>query len=114
MYHPYFRGKQFELIAIRETAPLMAKHGFVPIIEPVREGLSGLDRTLKAVCDAKGSAIVIVNPYHGDHAGKGEDISSLLGKKFLDKNGIAAGILLKESTQVCILEVWAGACVAFC
>jgi hypothetical protein len=47
MYHPYFRGKQFELITIRETAELMAGAGFVPIIEPVKEALKGLENTLK-------------------------------------------------------------------
>lgn len=52
MYHPYFRGKQYELITVRETADLMAASQFVPIIEPVKESLGGLERTLKAVCDA--------------------------------------------------------------
>ena len=47
MYHPYFRGKQFELITIRETADLMARANFVPIIEPVKEALKGLERCLK-------------------------------------------------------------------
>ena len=46
MYHPYFRGKLFELITIRETADVLAKSGFVAIIEPVKEALSGLQRTL--------------------------------------------------------------------
>lgn len=95
MYHPYFRGKQFELIAIRETAGLLATAKFVPIIEPVKETLSGLNRTLKAICEASGSAVVIVNPFHGDHAEDGAEISSLLKDSFLDKGGIAAGILLR-------------------
>ncbi len=96
MYHPYFRGKQFELIAIRETAALLAGSGFVPIIEPVRETLNGLGRTLSAICEADGKAIVIVNPYHGDHAEDGAGISALLKKDFFDQPGITAGILLKE------------------
>lgn len=100
MYHPYFRGKQFELITIRETAGLLAASGFVPIIEPVREALSGLDRTLKAVCDDDGHAIVIVNPYHGDHSDDGINISSLLEKGFLGNDSIAAGILLKEDMAI--------------
>lgn len=100
MYHPYFRGKQFELITIRETATLMANSGFTPIIEPVREGLSGLERTLNAVCEAKGSAIVVVNPYHGDHADDGESISVLLNENFLDKEGVSAGILLTGGVSV--------------
>nr|WP_072144010.1 sce7725 family protein [Citrobacter freundii] len=45
MYYPYFRGKQFELLAIRDTANVMAEAGFTPIIEPVREALNGLERT---------------------------------------------------------------------
>ena len=68
MYRPYFRGKQYELITIRETADLLAKANFVPIIEPVKETLSGLTRALKAICDANGKVIVVVNPFHGDLA----------------------------------------------
>jgi hypothetical protein len=100
MYHPYFRGKQFELIAIRESATIMADAGFVPIIEPVREALKGLERALTAVCEAGGQAIVIVNPFHGDHAENGLSISSLLEEGFLDKDGINAGILLKNDMSV--------------
>lgn len=77
MYHPYFRGKQFELIAIRETAALLADSDFVPIIEPVKETLNGLKRALTAINDANGSAIVIINPYHGDHSEDGAEISTL-------------------------------------
>lgn len=96
MYHPYFRGKQFELITIREMAPLMAASGFVPIIEPVREALKGLERALTEICKAEGKAIVIVNPLHGDHADDGVGISALLESGFLDKGGITAGILLQN------------------
>lgn len=78
----------------------MAKAGFVPIIEPVKETLNGLDRALKAVCEAKGRAIIVVNPYHGDHAGDGAGISALLKEKYLGKPGIGAGILLTNSMDV--------------
>ena len=71
MYYPYFRGKQYELSAIREAAGTLAKASFVPIIEPVRKPLTGLARTITAVSDAGGKAIVIVNPQHGDHRDDG-------------------------------------------
>ncbi len=100
MYYPYFRGKQFELITIREMAPLMAASGFVPIIEPVREALKGLERALTEICTAEGKAIVIVNPFHGDHAEDGVSISALLKKGFLDKGGITAGILLQNDMDI--------------
>lgn len=100
MYHPYFRGKQYELIAIRETAPLLAKSKFVPIIEPVKEALGGLERALKAVCDAKGEVVVIVNPYHGDHREDGAGISTLLQDGYLENASVGAGILLKKDMSV--------------
>jgi hypothetical protein len=100
MYHPYFRGKQFELITIRETARLLAESKFVPIIEPVRESLGGLKKTLKSVSDARGRAIVIVNPYHGDHQEDGTSITGLLQDGCLDRNAIAAGILMRRDMSV--------------
>ncbi|HVL09379.1 MAG TPA: sce7725 family protein [Burkholderiaceae bacterium] len=100
MYHPYFRGKQFELITIREMAPLLADQKFVPIIEPVRESLGGLKKTLQAICDAGGRAIVIVNPYHGDHQEDGTNITSLLQDDYIGKEAIAAGILLRSDMDV--------------
>jgi hypothetical protein len=99
MYHPYFRGKQFELLTIRDTAKLMAEHNFVPIIEPVKESLGGLEKALKAVCDANGQAIIIVNPYHGDHQENGTGISQLLQKGIFG-GAISAGILLRSNIKL--------------
>ena len=58
MYYPYFRGKQFELIAIRESARVISDSGFVPIIEPVRESLVGLNKALKSLTELNAEAIV--------------------------------------------------------
>lgn len=96
MYYPYFRGKQNELLTIRESASSLAVSGFVPIIEPVKEALGGLARALDAVCRAEGEAIVIVNPKYGDHSDNGESISSLLRRQFVDQQNVSAGILLED------------------
>lgn len=100
MYHPYFRGKQYELITIREMASILQEADFCPIIEPVKETLNGLSRTLKAVAEVEGRAIVIVNPHHGDLSESGERLTELLQEKFLDLPGISAGILLKPNMSV--------------
>lgn len=100
MYHPYFRGKQFELITVRETAPILAAAQFKPIIEPVRESLGGLQKALDAVVEAKGNAVVIVNPYHGDLSEAGGELTKLLQNKYLDLPSISAGILLKHDTTL--------------
>jgi hypothetical protein len=96
MYHPYLRGKQYELITVREMASLMKEVDFRPIIEPVREGLNGLEKALQAVADVDGKAVLIVNPHHGDLSDDGAPLSKLLKDKFLDLPGISAGILLKS------------------
>ncbi|MDX9997208.1 MAG: sce7725 family protein [Phenylobacterium sp.] len=100
MYHPYFRGKQYELITIRENAQRLAKAGFLPIIEPVRESLGGLQKALKAVCEAKGKVVVVVNPHYGDHSAGGDSISTLLADGFLDTPGVEAGVLLKNGMSL--------------
>ena len=63
MYHPYLRGKQYELATIRETAELLAQMKFVPIVEPVQESLNGLERTLKAISDVQGQAPAEFKPF---------------------------------------------------
>jgi hypothetical protein len=98
MYHPYFRGKQYELITVREMAMLMKGAGFCPIIEPVQDTLSGLQKSLGAVVVAQGRAIVVVNTHHGEMSGDGESVSELLKKGFFGLPGVAAGILLKENS----------------
>lgn len=99
MYHPYFRGKQYELLTIRENAALLAASHFVPIIEPVKEAITGLDRALVAVREARGRAIVIVNPHHGEHGPQGMGISRMLSERFPERE-ISPAILLKEETTV--------------
>src|SRR6185369_1382360 len=74
-----------------------------PVIEPVKESLGGLDKALAAMCDAGGKAIVIVNPHYGSHSSDGESISALLKDRFLSREEIAAGILMK--TEMSTAEV---------
>lgn len=66
MYYPYFRGKQYELVAIRECAALVAENNFVPIIEPVKDSLSSLKRTLDELTKHNAQFVLIVNPKFGD------------------------------------------------
>lgn len=99
MYFPYFRGKQFELLTIRETSHLLAASQFVPIIEPVREALGGLQKALKAVVDQNARAIVIVNPRCGDHQEDGAGIRAALQEAGAP-GSLAAGILLTSTMRV--------------
>lgn len=100
MYYPYFRGKQNELITIRENAELLSSVGFVPIIEPVKENLSGLKRALDSIVEKSGNAVVIVNPFHGEISDNGQSLSELLAEHFEKEDGVSAGILLKNDMSV--------------
>lgn len=62
--------------------------------------MSGLEKALGTIVEVDGSAIVVVNPHHGELSGQGKPLTELLKDKFLDLPGIAAGILLKKSTTV--------------
>ena len=97
MYYPYFRGKQYDLITIRENAELLAKANFVPLIEPVKEMLNGLIRAIDAVLAANGLVTLIVNPKNGDHVDNAASIQRLLNNELKDKSNVLAGILLTET-----------------
>lgn len=107
MYYPYFRGKQYELITVRECAPILARSGFTPIIEPVKELLNGLTKALDAVNEVNGAAIVIVNPSHGDLSHDGSSILELLQNEYADSSNIHHGLVLTEETSlVQVLELY--------
>ena len=102
-YFPYFRGKQFELMAIRETATRMSQSGVVPIIEPVKLLTSPLERALEALQKANGRCILVVNPNCGDFSKTSSARATLL--EFV-KNNLSryssmfdVGILLTEKTS---------------
>lgn len=99
MYYPYFRGKQYELITIRENAQLLKDSGFVPIIEPVKESLNGLVRTLTELEKVGGRSIVIVNPACGDHSDDGSAIQSGFNQELAKFSNLSVGVLLTQKTS---------------
>lgn len=100
MYYPYFRGKQYELITIRENAQLLKEAEFIPIIEPVKSSLGGLTKALAAIVEVQGLVVVIINPFHGDHSNNDEVISAYLKSEFEVSQNISIGILLTERHSV--------------
>ena len=106
MYYPYFRGKQYDLIAIRECAALMAKKGFVPIIEPVKESINALTRTLQTLEDNKCHSVLIVNPQNGGHSNDPSSISELITDTLASHSNIRIGVILnKDITAQKALEI---------
>jgi len=86
MYYPFLRGKQFELITVRESASLMAGQ-MVPIIEPVKSSRSSLRRAIEALVEAEGYFIVIANPRVGDFEANRQLLREELQKDYLADYG---------------------------
>lgn len=106
MYHPYFRGKQFDLLTIRESAEILAKHRFISIIEPVRESLNGLKRSIEALSAAGAEAVLIVNPNYGDHTENTDSIRSFVTSELKEHVNISVGVLLsQEMTTANAIEI---------
>ena len=99
MYYPFFRGKQFELLVISENAELIARNGFVPVVEPVRESLNGLRRTFDVLMNMSARAILVVNPKHGDLANDSDKLSEFVTEYSRDMH-IRAGVMLTENMDI--------------
>lgn len=67
MYFPFLRGKQFELIALRELVPLPLDPNKVsPIVEPLKKNLNTIATAARALQTIGVNIQLIVNPQYGD------------------------------------------------
>lgn len=66
MYFPYLRGKQYELLALRESISFIDKKKIVPIIEPVRTNPASLKTAIAVLTKVGIEMQVILNPDVGD------------------------------------------------
>lgn len=101
MYMPYLRGKQYELLALKERAGLLGDSGaIVPVIEPVREPDGGLDRCLSSLREAAVEVVVVANPQVGPLSGAG--IATSVSDYVRQQSEVRwnLGLLIDESTDV--------------
>jgi len=97
MYFPYFRGRQYELLALRELAKgnLLGKF-VIPVIEPVKM-TSTLDSAIKSFNDAQLPIALVFNPAVGDLTNDSNTFESL----YVQLNGsyIVPSVLLNKSAE---------------
>jgi len=98
-YYPYFRGKQFELILLREFSEFLSKHDICPILEPVKSNLSPLRRTIKSLTEQETIFTLIVNPQVGDLA-SGSEINHILEETLVESPQAALGIILSRDSDI--------------
>ena len=99
MYFPYFRGRQYELLALKELATgRLITNFIIPVIEPVKL-IPALNNSLTAFNSSNLSIGLILNPNVGDLTDESETIDQLMDR--LGTNSvIIPSILLNESTEV--------------
>lgn len=104
MYFPFLRGKQFELIALREIIDVLKKNKDKAslVIEPVKDS-STLRTTLKKLRDNDINFTLIVNPIVGDLINKTKDILQLLsnsmGNSLIDYDNYQVGVYIRNETE---------------
>lgn len=80
MYYPYLRGKQFELLALREFSGEFENNDkIIPIIEPVKEQVSGINSVATTMIANKMKFAIILNPYNGEFKYQSIDNNILTG-----------------------------------
>lgn len=95
MYFPYLRGKQFELIALKEISSLLAhRRNYVsPIIEPVRDSPT-LRTTIAELRSKNINFNIVINPVVGDMQNSTGKILTMLNKELLGYNNFQLAIIL--------------------
>ncbi len=101
MYYPYLRGKQFELILLRDNAEFLSENNINPIIEPVKSDFKSLTRTFKVLNEKGVNCTLIVNPQAGQEPIKTPSIlKELIDGSFKDYKHLSIGYILNAKSKI--------------
>lgn len=100
MYYPYFRGKQYELITIRENPELFSTRNIIPIIEPVRETFSPLQKALDSLVENDARFILIINPKYGFYQDNTSTIYESIANDYLPYEHFSTGFIINNSNDI--------------
>ncbi|NQY35696.1 MAG: sce7725 family protein [Alteromonadaceae bacterium] len=101
MYYPYFRGKQNELILLRENSELISKSDIVPIIEPVKSNINPINKSLTSLIASNANFIVIINPRYGDFSHSNEELrEGVFTEEMLRYKNLIIGYICDENTEL--------------
>ena len=106
MYFPYLRGKQFELIALRELSGFMSskRDKLSPVIEPVKNS-STLKSTLKELADKNINFNFIINPRVGSFKNSYVELLKILKESLNDYANFQLSIIVDKTTQKRITDL---------
>jgi hypothetical protein len=97
MYFPYLRGRQFELIALREYALQRGdKNNIIPIIEPVKNTFNSMKLALPILIEGNVKFALILNPQVGEIK-KTQEILDALNEELADQSNWIPTYLLTNN-----------------
>jgi len=101
MYFPYLRGKQNELILLRDNAALIGQSPITPIIEPVKSNIKPLLKCIDSLVDVNAEFILVVNSICGELAGNNTLIrDEVIKDELLQYKGLTLGYILDEEASL--------------
>ena len=106
MYYPYLRGKQFELLALREFAELYSDNCMVfPVIEPVKSSFNSMKIALKKLQEKKISYALVLNPQVGDLIRDTRAIEMELEQLLEDKDSWIPAYIVNSNSKGIIRQI---------
>jgi hypothetical protein len=101
MYFPYLRGKQNEILALRELAPALAgARSVTAILEPARKGTNGSGLKQITQIAASGVPIIIIeNPEKGDFQSDHTPIRELFAGPLKLLPAVMVGFIVDSRTS---------------
>jgi len=99
MYFPILRGKQYELLLLRENAGLLNDHRVFPVIEPVNGQVSALKRAIKELRGADAHFCVLLNPTVGDFKDDSQALAEIVLEECSDYDGFSAGLVVHANSK---------------
>ena len=99
MYYPYLRGKQFELIALREFADKYSDYKVVPIIEPVKSAFNSMILAINTMKEKGLKFVLILNPQVGDIKDNTALIEQSLANELADNNSWFPAFIVTNNNQ---------------
>jgi len=99
MYYPYLRGKQFELIALREFADAYSNCEVVPIIEPVKSAFNSMILAINTMKEKGLKYGLILNPQVGDIKDNTALIEESLANELADHNSWYPAFIVSNNNQ---------------
>lgn len=104
MYFPYFRGRQYELLALKELAlGRLIPSSIIPVVEPVKL-IPALNSSLVEFCNAGLQIGLILNPDVGDLAEDTEMTGQLLDRLYVG-DMIIPSVLVNKKTEAIISKL---------